>query len=186
MESKMAIKKVHHVAYRCKEAKETIDFYYDYLGMDLVLAITEDKVPSIKKPDPYLHIFLDAGMGNFLTFVEIKKCSEMGEGENTQNWVQHIAFEIEDVDELLERKQKLLDSGYDVVGPTDHTLFQSIYFFDPNGHKIELAVDTTKPEMLEELKRVASEMTDECSKTKKAPKYADWLRNGEGFRGGRG
>jgi hypothetical protein len=32
------------------------------LGMDFQLAIAEDRVPSTGEPDPYMHVFLDAGM----------------------------------------------------------------------------------------------------------------------------
>jgi len=28
-----------------------------------------------------------------------------------------------------------------VLGPTHHGIFKSIYFFDPNGHRVELAAD---------------------------------------------
>jgi catechol-2,3-dioxygenase len=97
--------------------------------------------------------------------------------------VQHIAFEVENMEALLAAKERLEKAGLDVLGPTDHTLFQSIYFFDPNGHRIELACDTTKPGMLEELKRVAPDMINEWAVTKKAPKHAEWLHNGEGFPG---
>ena len=58
----MNIKKIHHVAYRCKDAKETVAFYQEVLNMDLVLAIAEDLVPSTRAPDPYMHVFLDAGL----------------------------------------------------------------------------------------------------------------------------
>ena len=59
----MKIDRIHHVAYRCKDAKETVLWYQKMLGMDFVLAIAEDHVPSTKEPDPYMHIFLDAGGG---------------------------------------------------------------------------------------------------------------------------
>ncbi|PHS77637.1 MAG: glyoxalase, partial [Robiginitomaculum sp.] len=36
---------VHHVAYRCKDAKETVEFYTNMLGMNFKLAIAEDEVP---------------------------------------------------------------------------------------------------------------------------------------------
>ncbi|OAV06931.1 Glyoxalase family protein [Moraxella catarrhalis] len=48
---------VRHVAYRCKDAKETVEWYQKHLNMDFVLAIAEDKVPSTGEPDPYMHIF---------------------------------------------------------------------------------------------------------------------------------
>ena len=177
----MKINRIHHVAYRCKNAKETVAFYQDLLNMDFMLAIAEDEVPSTKQPDPYMHVFLDAGQGNVLAFFEIPHSPDMGRDENTPLWVQHIAFEVGSMDELLEAKTRLENAGIDVLGPTDHTIFKSIYFFDPNGHRIELAANTGKPGMLEELKRVAPAMLDEWDRTKKAPQHAAWLHNGEDF-----
>ena len=77
------IKRIHHVAYRCKDAKETVEFYKDILGMDFQLAIAEDKVPSTKEPDPYMHVFLDAGMGSVLAFFELPKSPPMGKDPST-------------------------------------------------------------------------------------------------------
>ena len=51
----MKIEKIHHVAYRCHDAKETVEWYVKNLKMDFVLAIAEDQVPSTKEPDPYMH-----------------------------------------------------------------------------------------------------------------------------------
>ena len=123
----MNIKKIHHVAYRCNDAKETVDFYRRVLDMDLVLAIAEDLVPSTKEPDPYMHIFLDAGQGNVLAFFEIPNSPPMGRDENTPAWVQHIAFDIGEMDELLSAKEHIVATGVDVIGPTDHYIFKSIY-----------------------------------------------------------
>ena len=67
----MLIQKIHHVAYRCNDAKETVEWYKKYLDMGFVLAIAEDQVPSTREPDPYMHIFLDAGNGNILAFFEL-------------------------------------------------------------------------------------------------------------------
>lgn len=179
----MALSRIHHVAYRCNDAKETVEFYQKNLNMDFQLAIAEDQVPSTKAPDPYMHVFLDAGNGNVLAFFELPNSPRMGRDLNTPEWVQHIAFEVTSMDELLAAKAKLQSNGIDVLGPTNHGIFQSIYFFDPNGHRIELAANTHTPEMMAELKRVAPEMLEEWSLTKKAPKHADWLHNGQGFKG---
>ncbi len=59
----MKIEQIHHVAYRCNDAKETVEWYGKMLNMDFVLAIAEDKVPSTHEPDPYMHVFIDAGNG---------------------------------------------------------------------------------------------------------------------------
>lgn len=175
----MGLKRIHHVAYRCRDAKETVEFYQRVLDMDFLLAIAEDEVPSTKEPDPYMHVFLDAGMGNVLAFFEIPNSPEMGRDPNTPAWVQHIAFEVESIDELLRLKNKAEDEGLEVVGPTDHTLFQSIYFFDPNGHRLEIAANTASDEMLERLREVAPAMLEEWSQTKRAPKHAAWLHEKE-------
>jgi len=177
----MAIKRIHHVAYRCNDAKETVEFYRDMLGMDFQLAIAENEVPSTKAPDPYMHVFLDAGQGNVLAFFELPNSPKMGRDVNTPEWVQHIAFEVESMDELLTTKSKLEDAGIDVLGPVNHTIFKSIYFFDPNGHRMELAAQTATPAMMSELKRVAPAMLDEWAITKKAPNHAAWLHDDKGF-----
>ncbi len=169
------LKRIHHVAYRCKDAKETVEFYQRVLGMDFVLAIAENEVPSTKAPDPYMHIFMDAGMGNVLAFFELPTQPPMGRDENTPEWVQHIAFEVEDVDALMAAKEKVEAEGLEVIGPTNHGIFKSIYFFDPNGHRLELAANTRTAEQMEELHNVAPMMLEEWSKTKKAPRHAAWL-----------
>lgn len=174
----MLIKKIHHVAYRCKDAKETVEWYRKHLGMDLVLAIAENEVPSTKEPDPYMHIFLDAGQGNVLAFFELPTRPPMGRDPNTPAWTQHIAFEVGSMDELLATKARLEAAGIDVVGPTDHTIFKSIYFFDPSGHRLELACNTGTPEMMKRLDEVKWDMIEEWSRTKRAPRHAAWMHDG--------
>ena len=175
----MEIKKIHHVAYRCKDAKETVEFYRKVLDMDLVLAISEDLVPSTKEPDPYMHIFLDAGQGNVLAFFELPNSPPMGWDENTPDWVQHIAFELESMDELLSAKEQIESQGVDVLGPVDHHIFKSIYFFDPSGHRLELVANVDKSGTLERLHEVAPDMIEEWSQTKRAPRHAAFLHEDE-------
>jgi catechol 2,3-dioxygenase-like lactoylglutathione lyase family enzyme len=169
------IKKIHHVAYRCKDAKQTVLWYQEHLGMDFVLAIAEDNVPSTGAPDPYMHVFLDAGAGNVLAFFEIPNSPPMGRDSNTPEWVQHIAFEVESEQVLADTKARLEANGVEVLGPTNHTIFKSIYFFDPNGHRLELAANTVTPDMSKKLDDVKWAMLDEWSMTRLAPRHADWL-----------
>ena len=169
--------RIHHVAYRCRDAKQTVEWYRDHLQMDFVLAIAEDNVPSTGAPDPYMHVFLDAGQGNVLAFFELPNAPSMGRDGNTPEWVQHIAFKVESLDALLAAKARLEAAGIEVVGPTEHTIFKSIYFFDPNGHRLELAVDTATPEMNAKLDAVKWDMLEEWSKTRRAPKHAAWMHD---------
>ena len=174
----MLIQRVHHVAYRCRDAKETVEWYGKHLDMKFVLAIAENEVPSTKAPDPYMHIFLDAGNGNILAFFELPGQPPMDRDHNTPSWVQHLALKVDSVDTLLATKARLEAAGIEVVGPTNHTIFKSIYFFDPNGHRLELAADCGTPQMLQQLDAVKWEMLEEWDRTKRAPKHAAWMHDG--------
>jgi catechol 2,3-dioxygenase-like lactoylglutathione lyase family enzyme len=171
----MNLQGFHHVAYRCNDAKQTVDFYRNYLGMEFRLAFAEDHVPSTGEYSPYMHVFLDAGNNNVLAFFELPQSPKMGRDENTPAWVQHIAFKVDDRQALVDGKNSLEAAGIEVLGPIDHGIFESIYFFDPNGHRLELAANKGTDEQLKALNQVAEEMLKEWSRTRRAPRQAAWL-----------
>ena len=172
------VRRIHHVAYRCNDAKETVDFYHRHLGMAFQLAFAEDRVPSTGAPDPYMHVFLDAGMGNVLAFFELPNAPPMGKDPNTPAWVQHIAFEVASREQLEAARARLEAAGLDVLGPVDHGLFDSIYFFDPNGHRLELACNKGDAALRARASQVAHGMLEEWTRTKRAPRHAAWLHGG--------
>lgn len=103
----------------------------------------------------------------------------MGRDPNTPEWVQHIAFRVADEAALMAAKEELESKGVEVIGPTEHGIIRSIYFFDPNGHRLELTYEKGTVEQLRKLKEVAPAMVEEWSKTKRAPKHAAWLHEEE-------
>ncbi|MFN5243269.1 MAG: VOC family protein, partial [Novosphingobium sp.] len=68
----------------------------------------------------------------------------------------------------------------EVLGPTYHGIFRSIYFFDPNGHRLELACNIGTSEQHAELRAVAPAMLNEWAATKRAPRHAAWLHEDPG------
>ena len=44
--------------------------------------------------------------------------------------------------DLLAAKARLEAAGVEVLGITDHHIIESIYFFDPNGIRVELTTPT--------------------------------------------
>jgi len=70
----MDIKRIHHVAYRCNDARETVEFYQRVLGMDFQLAINGP-------PRLLLQIFSETMIGPvFFEFIQRKKDEGFGEG----------------------------------------------------------------------------------------------------------
>jgi hypothetical protein len=61
---------------------------------------------------------------------------------------------------------------------TDHGIFRSIYFFDPNGHRLELACpDPDAAAQRQQLDAVKWAMLEEWSQTKRAPRHAAFLHD---------
>ncbi len=79
-------------------------------------------------------------------------------------------------DTLLAYKAHVEAQGVPVLGVTDHGAFHSIYFFDPNGHRLELACpDPDEAGLLARMDAVKWAMLDDWSQTKRAPHHADFL-----------
>lgn len=127
-----------HVAYRCRDAGETTEFYTKVLGMKLVAAVTDSHVQSTKERCPHIHVFFAMQDGGCVAFFETPEERPMGRDANTPAWVQHLALQVKDRETLLAMKKRLEDAGVSVIGPKDGHLCVSIYFFDPSGHRLEL------------------------------------------------
>lgn len=142
MTTELQIYGLHHFAWRCRDAEETRHFYEDILGLPLRHLIRADKVPSTGEYCPYVHIFFQMKDGSYIAFFDLGDNVSAEPSPNTPSWVNHIAFRMGSMKELFAMKSRLEAVGVDVVGVTDHHICQSIYFFDPNGIRVELNVAT--------------------------------------------
>ena len=134
------IQQLHHYAYRAKDAEETRHFYEDILGLPLFHIIQSDIVPSTGEYCPYTHFFFRLQDGSFIAFFDLGDDEAALPSPNTPLWVNHISFRVNTVPELEAMKTRLQAEGIAVLGVTDHHVFKSIYFFDPNGVRLELTV----------------------------------------------
>ena len=171
-EAEMPAQKLHHVVYRCNDAKETAAFYTEVLELDYTVGISEDHVEPTGELNPFFHLFFELKDGSWVAFFEVPTCPPMQKDPNTPDWVQHLALEVESEEELLRMKKKIEDAGVDVVGPKDHGFCTSIYFFDPNGHRLEFAHQKGTPEMMEELRRTARPMLEKWDQSKEVQRDA--------------
>ena len=132
--------KLHHVAYRCRDAQETVEFYTKVLG--LKYAAGEMAAGGCGGRDgeevDLIHIFFECGDGSYIAFFDLPSSPPAQADPNTPGWVNHIAFEVPTMEALLEGKRRVEAAGIDVLGPKDHGFCQSIYFFDPNNIRLEM------------------------------------------------
>ena len=164
----MHIKSLHHVAYRCRDAKETAAFYTGVLGLKYTMAYSADRVPSTDEFSPHFHLFFEMEDGSCVAFFEVPEAAEMVFDPNTPDWVQHLALRVETMEDLLNARNRIAQHGVDVVGPVDHGICQSIYFRDPSGHRLELACPTLTPDMARALHDSAEPMLEDWNRTKRA------------------
>ncbi|HEY5209722.1 MAG TPA: VOC family protein [Stellaceae bacterium] len=170
------LQKLHHVAYRCTNATETVEFYTKIIGLPFAHAVTADYVPSIKQYSPHLHIFFEMADGSYIAFFEVPKSPAAQKDPNTPEWVQHLALEVEDEAALIEGKRRLQAAGHDVIGPTDHGFCKSIYFFDPNGHRLEMTIRCEQPGELAGFKTEAWTMLEKWEERRRAEHWDELHR----------
>src|SRR4051812_17538659 len=113
----MAAKQFNHLAFRCRDAAETTAFYEQVLGLPLAYAVTADTVGSTGEHDPHIHIFFALPDGSYMAFFELLDRPPAQKDPNTPAWVQHIAFTVDGMEALLERKAHLEAQGVQVLGP---------------------------------------------------------------------
>ena len=162
----MLCKKLNHAAFRCADAKETVDFYTEVLGLRFAHAVGGDHVPSTGEYDPHFHIFLHMEDGSSLAFFEVPGCPGPMKDTEMHDWIQHFAFEVDTLETLNEAKAKMEARGMPVLGPTDHGFITSIYFHDPSGHRLELTTPTGPIGDADEAEARARELLDLWDKDK--------------------
>lgn len=172
----MLCKKLHHAAYRCRDARETVDFYTRVLGMRFTHAMGEDHVPSTGQYCPHMHIFFEMEDGSSIAFFEAPTEPGPMRDEIGPQWLQHFAIEVADMDALIQAKADLEAKGVETLGPVGHDGFiQSLYFHDPNGHRLELTARTMADSDLKKFEDEAYAVLDLWQQTH------DWSRREEVF-----
>lgn len=162
--ARSSLRGMYHFAYPCRDAEETRAFYEDVIGLPLVHCMQVESVPSSGDPGPYAHIFFELGDGSYLAFFDLGRNEKPLPSPNIPSWVQHMALEVGSMAQVLAAKQRLEAAGVEVLGIVDHEFIKSIYFFDPNGLRLEITTRTEEPGFLAHAAAEAHE------------KLADWTR----------
>lgn len=143
------IKGLYHYSFPCRDGEETRRFYEDILGLPLVNCMTSDRVPSTGEEKPYAHFFFEMADGSYMAFFDLGENEMPQPSPNTPAWVMHFAMEVESVEKVMQMKERLQAAGIQTTDVVDHDFINSIYFFDPNGLRLEITARTEEPGYLE-------------------------------------
>jgi catechol 2,3-dioxygenase-like lactoylglutathione lyase family enzyme len=128
------LRKLHHLAFRCRDSEQTRRFYEDFLGMPLVgtLEIRETKTGRETR---VLHTFYRMEDGSHLAFFEAPDMAF--EFKPQHDFDLHVALEV-DAAVLEPMRGRAAAAGIEFRGVSDHGFIHSVYLRDPNGYVVEL------------------------------------------------
>lgn len=123
----------HHITMVSSDARRTLGFYRDTLGLGLV-----KRTVNFDDPSAY-HLYFGDATGAPGTIVTFFEWAGLPRGQWGIGGVHHLALGVGTPDAQLRWKRWLTDRGVGVTGPYDRGYFRSIYFADPDGQILEIA-----------------------------------------------
>ncbi len=126
------INKVGHVVLGSRDPQASIKFYTEALGMELVNYFEEMQAA-----------FLSFGTQHHdIALMKVPDDQPVG-----STGMSHTALQIEGGEEqLVELYQRLKDYGAKIDFTVDHVLTKSVYFFDPDGNRLEIFCEAMEME----------------------------------------
>ncbi len=135
---------VHHLAISTADMKAQLSFFTDVLGAELKALYWMHGVPGAQ------HGFVKLNDSSYVAFVQMPAIADIpselgvthagsGAGTTAAGTMQHVAFNVDTLDDLLALRDRIRDRGINVFGPLDHGMCHSIYFAGPEGLSLEIA-----------------------------------------------
>jgi catechol 2,3-dioxygenase-like lactoylglutathione lyase family enzyme len=151
-----AVQSIHHFAYKCRDAEETRHFYEDILGLPLTMVIEEkDARTTTGDTLSFVHFFFELADGGCIAFFDFGDNKAVKPDPETPRFANHLAMKVNGEDELLAAKARLEAHGLQVDGPLQHECIRSVYFWDPNGIRLEYAYTVDTPGAAESYRKAA-------------------------------
>jgi len=178
---KPLLRGVHHLAINTDDMRATLDFYVRVLGMPLLHGLVTKAGAAARAAvrgnppfDQIPHYFVDMGGDSTLAIFEFPKGKAPKAERNSVGAMQHVSFACEpgrflEMKARLERNGVEIQFGPKVVLPPN---IQSMYFYDPNGIRLEISADMSgndadlkvvrsvqmdRPTMRAELEKISSD-----------------------------
>jgi len=140
---------VHHLAIATKDIKAQIEFFNDVLGCELVALYWMHGVEGA------WHGFMKLNDSCSIAFVETPDIKDIdrtigvthagsGGGPCAGGAMQHLALNVDSLEDLLVMRDRIRSRGLTIFGPLDHGMCHSIYFAGPEDLSLEVAT-SAKP-----------------------------------------
>lgn len=135
---------VHHLAISTGDMRAQLEFFTDVLGAELKALYWMHGVANT------FHGFVKLNDSSYVAFVQgpdtagiepVLGVSHAGSAAapSAPGTMQHVAFNVAGLDELLAIRDRIRDRGINVFGPLDHGMCHSIYFAGPENLALEVA-----------------------------------------------
>lgn len=172
---------IHHLALTTEDMMATTEFYVEVVGMKLVHAMRVPPGvgtgPGNRGNPPFeevRHYFFDMGNDSLLAFFEIPKGAKNQTDRDDIGGMQHCAFAVT-VERFKDIERRLCRHKIDYQGPIDILAgLQSIYFFDPNGIRLEACCEIgagEKPGVIASVLQTKAEARKELETTGADPRW---------------
>ena len=135
----------HHMAMACTDIRAIHAFYEGVLGFELVKV----EIGPVREGGWAKHFFYRMeDDSKFIAFWEMHDVpggdaveTNLSRAAGVPDQINHIAFDVPDLESLAHRRQQWLDAGLQVL-EIDHNWCHSIYTKDPNDNLVEFCVTT--------------------------------------------
>jgi catechol 2,3-dioxygenase-like lactoylglutathione lyase family enzyme len=135
---------VHHLAVSTADIKAQIEYFTGVLGMELKALYWMHGVEGA------WHAFLEMNDHSYIAFVQMPAIEKIERligvshagspgGVSAGGTMQHLAFNVDSLAELLAFRDRIRSHGITVLGPIHHGLCDSIYFAGPENLSLEVA-----------------------------------------------
>lgn len=124
------IRRLQHAVFNCRDVEVSMKFYAEILGMEVVSYNPERKMAFLSFGTEHHEIALF----QFPTDAAALEPNRLG--------LNHLALEIEGgEDQLKALYDHFTAHGVRIDRLTDHVMTRSVYFFDPDGNRLEIFCD---------------------------------------------
>ena len=121
-------RKLGHVVLKVRDAQQAKDFYTRAVGLQVAY---EDRQRGM--------VFLSFGTEHHELALFQLATGEPPQA--AQPGVHHIAWQLGSFAELQAAHRELVELGIPVEATVEHNVTRSVYFFDPDGNRVELYCD---------------------------------------------